>query len=255
MGVIKWVGESDHWVVPDCEGNPKFLMPLTERSVLEVATTCTSARELPLKAALNCTSRLALRVALAATNLNPKWHPFEWGGPSVIKAPASSANLGVAFLPPTEYIDYLQAAAPDLARFGVVEERVEGPQYELDGFVVRGEVSPFCPLLQHWNEDGDKILGYERKEPPGREWFDACLAAIHAVGITDAPFCIELRYDMRRGVWKIIEINARLGEDPGLASLMCDEYPLDVIAEACAAAAHSTLRTLSAAAACTSACR
>jgi hypothetical protein len=229
-------------------------MPLTERSVLEVARTCTSARKLPLKAALNCTSRLALRVALAATNLNPKWHPFEWCGPSVVKAPASSANLGIAFLPPSEYIGYLQAAAPDLARFGVVEELVEGPQYELDGFVLRSEVRPFCPLLQHWNEDANKILGYERKEPPGREWLDACLAAIRAVGITDAPFCIELRHDVRRGGWKIIEINARLGEDPGLASLMCDKYPLDVIAEACAAA-HTRLRSPSAAAARTAACR
>jgi hypothetical protein len=57
---------------------------------------------------------------------------------------------------------------------------------------------------------------------------------VRAVGIDDAPFCIEMRHDRRRGGWKLIEIHARLGEDPGLAAFMSDEDPLEVIERACA---------------------
>jgi hypothetical protein len=94
----------------------------------------------------------------------------------------------------------------------------------------------FPSLLQHWNEAGDKILRYQRQEPPDRDWLSAARAAIKAVGIDDAPFCLEMRYDHRRGDWKLIEIHARLGEDHGLAALMSDEDPLVLIERACARA-------------------
>jgi hypothetical protein len=233
-GRVQWVGESDYWVAPKCLGDPEFIMPLSEDSVLEVATTQTTARKLSLQAAINCTSRLALRVALAATGLNPRWQPLEWPGACVVKAPASCANLGVRFLPTNWYISALAQVAPDLARFGVIEERIEGPQYEVDGFVVGGRIEYFSPLLQHWNGAGDKILGYQRQEPTDRDWAGAARAAVEAVGIDDAPFCLEMRHDQRRGGWKLIEIHARLGEDPGLPALMSDEDPLQVIERACA---------------------
>src|SRR5438445_13867854 len=184
---VQWVGESDYWVAPECPGEPEFIMPLSEDSVLEVARMQTAARKLSLQAGINCTSRLALRVALATTGLNPCWHPLEWPGPAAVKAPASCANLGVRFLPETWYIATLAQVAPDLARFGVIEERIEGPQYELDGFVVGGRIEHFSPLLQHWNDMGDKILAYERQEPPARDWLGAALAAVKAGGIDDAP--------------------------------------------------------------------
>jgi hypothetical protein len=232
---VRWVGESDYWVAPECPGEPDFIMPLSEDTVLEVARLQTTARKLSLQAAINCTSRLALRVALASTGLNPCWHPLEWPGAAVVKAPASCANLGVRFLPTNWYIGTLAQIAPDLARFGVIEERVEGPQYEVDGFVVGGRIHHFSPLLQHWNAAVDKIVRYERQEPPGHDWLDAVAAAVRAVGIDDAPFCVEMRHDHRRGGWKLIEIHARLGEDPGLAAMMSDEDPLEVIERACAA--------------------
>src|SRR5438874_4756330 len=234
MSSVQWVGESDYWVAPECLGEPEFIMPLSEDSVLEVASRKTPARKLSLQAAINCTSRLALRVALATTGLNPCWHPLELPGASVVKTPASCASLGVRFLPTNWYIATLAQVAPDLARFGVMEERIEGPQYELDGFVVGGRIEYFSPLLQHWNEAGDKILAYERQEPADRDWLGAVLAAVKAVGLDDAPFCLEMRYDRRRGGWKLIEIHARLGEDPGLPALMSDEDALRMIERACA---------------------
>jgi len=233
VGRIQWVGESERWIVPACAPSPQYIMPLTEDTVLDVATMRSTARKLSLQAALNCTSRLALRVALSRTGLNPEWHPLEWPGASVVKAPASCASLGVRFLPGNGYIRALERVAPDRARFGVIEKRVDGPQYELDGFVLRGRIRHFYPLLQHWNEAGDKILAYERKEPPGGEWLTAARAAVEAVGINDAPFCVEMRYDLGRRDWKLIEVHARLGEDAGLAALMWDEDPLRAIERAC----------------------
>src|SRR5437868_8998849 len=85
---VQWIGESDYWAAPECLGEPEFIMPLSEDSVLEVARMQTTARKLSLRAAINCTSRLALRVALATTGLNPGRDPVEWPGPSVVRAPA-----------------------------------------------------------------------------------------------------------------------------------------------------------------------
>lgn len=233
MGIIKWLGESENWKVPECEGHAHFVMPLVERWVLDVANLEGSVRKLALQAGLNCTSRLALRTALASTDLNPRWSPWEWHGSSVIKAPASAANLGVRFLETNEYIKYLEVLAPDLARFGIIEAFVDGPQYEVDGYVLGGDISCFCCLFQHWNSAFDRILAYERKEPPFAGWREAVVTAVKRVGIDDCPFCVEMRYDLRLNQWKVIEIHARLGEDPGLPELMSDDYPLMVIEQAC----------------------
>jgi len=230
---VQWIGHSEQWVAEEHQGFPGFIMPLAERFVFDVATMKSPARKLPLAAAVNCTSRLALRVALAVTGLNPRWRPVELFEDSVIKTAASAANLGVRFLPPNEYIGHLAAIAPDLGSLGVIEEKVDGAQYEVDGFVIGGEVRPFHPLLQHWNEAGDRILGYERQRPPSSDWLAAVSAAVKAVGIRDAPFCIEMRWVVQLGKWRVIEIHPRLGEDPGLAAFMCDDNPLEVIERAC----------------------
>jgi hypothetical protein len=229
---IKWIGESDYWTAPVCQDNPQFVMAISEDWVLDVATMRSSARKLSLRAGLSCTSRLAMRVALGSTSLNPKWSPLEWNGACVAKAPASAANLGVRFLNHNKYVQFLQDVAPDLARFGVLEEYIDGPQFEVDGYAVGGKVTCFRPLLQCWNPTGDLILGYERKNPHG-DWLEAVLTAVEMIGLNDTPFCVEMRYHVPCKQWKIIEVHARLGEDPGLAELMWDEYPIAVIERAC----------------------
>src|SRR5436309_10697333 len=99
MNIVQWVGESDHWTVPQCPECPRFVMPLTERCVLSVATMDNPSRKLSLQAALNCTSRLALRVALAGTTLNPQWQPLQGPGQSWSRPPLRSGTLVVGFLP------------------------------------------------------------------------------------------------------------------------------------------------------------
>lgn len=197
-------------------------------------------RRLSRGAALNCTSRLALRVALASTGLNPEWWPYLYdpllsGVGRVIKAPASCANNGIRALLPTEHTALLESVAPELARFGVVERYVEGPQFEMDGFVIGGRVHFFHPILQRWNDAGDRIVAYEREEPDKHQpgFREAVEMAVKAVGLDDAPFCAELRITAEG--WKLIEIHARLGEDLGLSELMWDTSPLEEIERVCSA--------------------
>jgi len=182
-------------------------------------------------AAVNCSSRLALRVALATTGLNPEWWPFRFGGgakPRVVKAPSSALGSGVRqFRERIEEVALLEAFAPELAQFGVVEELVHGAQYEADGFVLGGRVTFFHPLVQSWR--GERIVAYRRCEPP-HGFRDAVARALRAVGLDDAPFCAELRH--RRGRWVVIELHARLGEDAGLPRKMWPTSPLAAIEKA-----------------------
>ena len=226
MSII-WLGESDEWK-PLRRDAGEFLMPLVEESVLDAAQSLFDGRRLSLTAAVNCTSRLALRVALSTTDLNPAWQPFVWQ-PGVVKAPASCLNLGVRFLPENEYIDRLRGAAPALAGCGVVESLITGEAWELDGWIKRGRIGFFHPLRQEWNDGGDKILGY-RRDAPHSGLFEAVQIAVAAAGLNDSAFCAEMRRSADG--WKLIELNARLGEDAGLAQLMSDTDPLAVIENA-----------------------
>ena len=203
-------------------------MALVEDAVLQVGARRDGTRHLTLVAAVNCSSRLALRVALATTGLNPDWWPYRFGGSRkrrVVKAPASALGSGVReFGHLIEEVEELELYAPELAQFGVVEEYVDGEQYELDGFVVGGRLTFFQPLRQEWV--GGRIVDYRRADPrPGLH--EAVATAVRAVGLDDSPFCAELRH--AAGRWVLIELHARLGEDEGLAEQMWDSCPLRAI--------------------------
>lgn len=228
MNPILWLGESDHWQ-PAPAQQPRYLMPLIEEEVLNVALSTSPLRKLSLSAAINCTSRLAQRTALESTGLNPAWRPFDWS-PGVIKAPASILNQGVRYLPSNDHVARLKAVAPALAAIGIVEDFIPGEEWEQDGWIVNGKLGFFYPLRQWWNEARTRILCYERACPPdGLQ--EAIAKAVQAVGLDNTPYCVELRY--REGRWFVVEIHARLGEDEGLAEKMCDRDALEVIAEAC----------------------
>lgn len=190
--------------------------------MLDVAVSTTSLKKASLRATFACTSRLALRVALSATGLNPQWQPMPWQ-PGVVKAPASSLNQGVRFLPTNEYVEALSKVNPELAKIGVLEEYIQGESWELDGCVIDGNIKFFHPIRQKWNEENTKILRYERLTAPGIGV--AVRKAVIAIGLNNSPFCAELRFTPR-GNWKIIEIHCRLGEDAKLAAAMWDCDPL-----------------------------
>jgi hypothetical protein len=234
---VAWIGTSRVWHPPPVNGTPPaFTMALVEDAVLQVGAQRDGTRHLTLVAAVNCSSRLALRVALATTGLNPEWWPYRFGGSRkrrVVKAPASAMGSGVReFGHLIEEVQELELYAPELAQFGVVEEYVDGEQYELDGFVVGGRLTFFHPLRQSWV--GGKIVAYRRADPlPGLH--EVVGTAVRAAGLDDSPFCAELRY--AAGRWVLIELHARLGEDEGLAEEMWDSCPLRAIAAALGSAA------------------
>lgn len=227
---VLWIGETPYWPRKPESKFPVAVMPLTEDEVLNVALAngeMSPLRHLSIHAAINCTSRLAQRVALSSTGLNPRWFPVQWCN-GVMKAPASASSHGVWVIEENRFVDKLRAVAPDLANIGVLEERIWGERYEQDGFIVNGQVYFFYSLLQHWNQANDFIENYERVSPPGLQEI-ACMA-VHAVGLNDCAFCVEVVKTKDR--WFVIEVNARLGYDNGLAELLCDDYPLDRINKA-----------------------
>ena len=233
---VLWVGrnDSDYWPRQPEAVWAAVAMSLTEAWVLRTAfdPKYSHLRRLSTTAALACTSRLAQRVALASTGFNPKWQPCPWQS-GVVKAPASVQNEGVGYLRANWYTRNLRRYAPELAGMGVVEEWLEGEAWEQDGYIVNDRIGWFWPLKQFWIRHQTKIRKYERARsfagPPGLR--DSTEEVVRTLGLSDSCFCTEWRLT-KRG-WKLIEIQARLGQDDGLAELMIDSGdPLRVVEQA-----------------------
>lgn len=221
MSVVAWIGESPAWPGrPEFAAEPRFVMPLIEEHVLEVAFMPERwIRRLTVAAAIACTSKLRLRTALEDTGLNPEWGPIPWSEGVVVKAPASTRNLGVVFAPPgTRHSQQLSIYAPEAARHGVWEGLVPGPQYEVDGVVIGGKVHVLLTTVQVW--DGYRIASYapvEDRDVDGIE--DAVSEAVLALRLDDSCFCFEMRRAVD-GAWKLIDGHARFGEDTRLTPFL-----------------------------------
>ncbi len=216
LSKILWIGTSD--VFTSKEANAyQYVMPLVEEEVLCVAFSeqYKGLKRLSKNAAINCTSRLALKVALSWTEYNPKWHPIRWL-PGVIKASASTYNDGVRFIRSIETVQLLKMYCKELVEFGVIEEFVEGDHYEIDGFQNDSVTHILGIWQQLCNKNNTKIKKYKEMlnhNPP--KGMDNCLReTLAAVGINNAPFCIEMIYGIQG--WKVIDVHARLGEDKRL---------------------------------------
>lgn len=212
--LIQWAGESIHWGTPPQSDRPEFLFPLVEESVLEVAFSDSPLRKLSRAAAIACTSRLAQRVLIELhyPELNPWWEPWRYR-PAVVKAPASTQNEGVRFFTQQiEMVDLLERYAPGFAHCGVVEQPLEGDAYEIDGVVFgQDHFYFFNPLRQTWA--GDAIAHYGRVDDDDivAQLRHVAMRVIQAVGLHDCPFCCEFR--LIGNLWKLIEVQARIGED------------------------------------------
>lgn len=197
----------------------RYVFPLVEETVLEVAFSPLYQiyKRLSKYAAVNCTSRLALRTALP-TELNPKWQPMPYFGDGiVVKAPASCQNQGIGFALPNEYSRRLSQYTPEVGLVGIVEQYVPGPQYEADGVVIGGQA-----VLLGWSQqesENGKIAQYIRLPiQQGEFGFEAPTEVIEtvvkALGLDNCPFCFEMKRETdEQGQWKIIDAHARLGED------------------------------------------
>ncbi len=237
--MIYWVGSSPIWQAKSAKEIPSsgYAIPLTEDAVLETAfdEKYRHLRRLSKQAAINCSSRLAQRVALSRAGLNPAWDVYKWRPHGVLKAPASKASDGVVFIEHNRSTERLLKYVPELASIGVWEERIGGVAYEVDGFVSWPKVICFQPLRQEWDPEGEQIVRYEPTIPP--DGYQAVVETVlRAVGLDHSCFCVELRWlgDPEHDwhcAWKVIEVNARLGEDDGFPELLSQGTikPLDYI--------------------------
>lgn len=215
--MILWVGESEYLDAP-YRDEGEYVMPLTEEAVLPVAFgDWGDGKRLSPEAALCCTSRYAQRMALKGTGLNPQWQIGPVWDDMVLKAPASAMNSGVWHLHPTWESQRLAEYAPNLSRRSVVEQYMDGPQYQVDGFVLDGRDFVAVPIQQTWH--GEYIAEYRsvKGEELPKVLQDAAIRAVRAVRLDNCPFCVELRF--HEGAPRVVEINARFGEDPRLADV------------------------------------
>lgn len=224
------------------KSNIKTVVPLVEKVVLScgLAVSKTGLRGNNLETATICTDRLSQRRALKKTGLNPRWQvystnerPFigrKWlasrrSGPVVLKKPASARSEGVRIAYNGEDLEKFlneknfTRQTWRLRRVGfepnydfLIEEFIEGENWEVDG-VSREKVScVFRPLKQTWTKTGEKIVKYEAVTPP-LGLVEAAIKAVEACGIKWSGWCVELKGSANN--WKVIEVNARLGEDGG----------------------------------------
>ena len=170
-------------------------------------------RGISITAALNCINRLMFRLALVGTGLNPEFHPIELT-PGVLKLSSSAQNSGVVFVPEDTYSDLpaqIQTHFPELARIGVWEERLYGDFLEVSGYIVNGIAYYKEAKLQTWNAKSNRIIKYEKIE---LEKIPTTLldTAFKRLGLDYTFFCAEMVM-LDDGVFKLIEVNHRLGED------------------------------------------
>lgn len=229
MNPIAWVGNTEFWKKRQST-DPKFAMALCEEAVLETAFSPVYRGLLRLSkdAAIACTDRTVLRARLPA-QLSPRYSIIGFpstDGRFVVKNVASCAGSGVHVFGPTQYTEALNHWTDRMHNEIVIEEFLEGPQYQLDGFVLNNTPYFFNTLHQIWRDN--KIEQYIRDNFGLIGLRRAAEHAIKAVGLNNSPFCIEFRAGTDE-LWKVIDMHARLGEDFGLPEIMADRYPLDII--------------------------
>lgn len=224
---VAWIGTSDHFVSPRTGEEPTHAMAICEEAVLDTAFNPLYAglTRLSKDAAVICSYRYALRTALEGTDLNPEWSPAAWDGRRILKGPASCMNSDVWHLHESRHVKRLRLYVPGSLR-GVLERHVQPPQWEVDGFVLNGEVHELCTLIQTWNWKRNVITAYDQiprsmTHAAGSIWRRlkaATQQAIETVKLDNSPFCIEFRIENQQA--KVIDMHARLGEDDNLAALM-----------------------------------
>lgn len=219
-----------------CEFSPTLIIPLSEEAVLACGRASTHLElnaGISMREALRCTDRREQRSWLEQTGLNPRWwtygrSPFPSDIKLVAKAPASTLSRGVQILEPNVEHDYVaiardvyNGARKEVSRLVlagyippypmILEEYLLGPQYEVCGISTDDVVFCFRPLRHHWDEEERCIVEYEPidHDDTALELVEAAIKAVNAIGLTWCGWCVEIRGPP----WRIIEVNARLGED------------------------------------------
>lgn len=238
MPGVTFFGNPTYWKnIPRAE-KPDFAFSLTDDVVLGTAShDYRHLKRISQPAALACTSRLALRVLLGQTKpcLNPSWETFKFPSENfVVKGSVSTLNLGVRFFAYEDQLEsmksMLRTFTEDLDNRGMIEEYIQGEQFEVDGFRWNGNTEFFYPLHQTWDRKTNKILEYNRVTDYHIDFKlkMAATSALDAIGLDNSCFCIEIKLDEKLRPY-IIEIHARLGDDKNLEQILWPTPPLQHI--------------------------
>lgn len=216
------------------------LVPLTEEAVLAAALV-NSEENLPglkISSALRavCTDQKRKTIDKIDRNLNPNWKYVSEFSNSydesqyVVKAVASTLSHGIRNYVDTSREEFQdvrlvarkaeKAAYYEIARVRrvlrselnttIIEDYIPGPQFEISGIVNReGKICYwFNALLQHW--DKGRISLYEScTKSKTEELRNLVSPVVEEFKFKNCCFNVEVRRN------KIIEIQPRLGEEPG----------------------------------------
>lgn len=89
------------------------------------------------------------------------------------------------------------------AKWILVEEYIDGPEFALEGFVKEGELHPFCifdkpdPLVGPYFEETIYVTPPQNSDADQKRVIDACALAVRAVEIRNGPVHIEVRLSDR----------------------------------------------------------
>lgn len=185
-------------------------VPLTEEWVLACAFHNRLRPDgLRLHSALCAVDRLMQRTELPR-HLNPSWDVLGGIEPLVIKARASTMSDGVTFT--TGPAVTRLAAVTELGPGSMlIEQDLPGPQFEINAIVgwMGDVIHTFPALEQEWSANRREIVRYRRAAKIDHDLGVHILdQAIAALGLAGCGVNLEYR------AGRVIEVQARLGEDP-----------------------------------------
>jgi len=185
-------------------------VPLTEEWVLACAVHNFHCPEgLRTSAALAATDRHRQRTMLPG-HRSPWWEAVSSERMLVVKMRASSLSSDL-LQPDTVAANRLAPLVGDLHRISyVIEERVPGAQYEINGVVGWGGelLHHWQAVKQTWSAVTGKIDAYEPAPMMTQIGVQMLRETIPALGLAGCGVNLEWRQD------KIMDVHARLGEDP-----------------------------------------
>lgn len=224
------------------------LVPLCEELVVpaNVEATRTGA----LAPGLATTDRRLLRRKLRP-ELSPAWAVDRLPGspgPWYVKAPASTLSEGVSKMfrgrqlrdqsqkvwRRNSLLNSLLERGWDPGYQAMVEEFVDGPQWEVSGVASGGQGAIFgAPIRQRWR--GRSIIRYEADPNAPARLCKAALQAVEDLGLDRCAFCIEMRV-REDGQPVVIDAHCRPGEEQphldsqkGYTDALGPDFPRKVI--------------------------
>jgi hypothetical protein len=194
---IFWEGYSNLYDKGELSNPLIYHFPISGDAVLKTAFSTFPLFRISRQAAITSMSKLALRVRLSSTYLNPEWEPVKT----------------------SEDFDKIAVYAPDLGQYGVKEEQLSSEVYIVNGVIIKSKLRMFSLVVEN-NGRYEQIMF-----PSGIAL--AIKDAVEAIDINNCPFC--LHFQTIKNEFKLINYYAHLTENIEVCKLMSTSPPLEII--------------------------